>query len=114
MAYIILGQLTFWCEYGISQCFSRTSLIAACFSSQLWFDNGEGQLLPELTNGRSQSRVDAVFNSNLCYSIIDIGLPAKDRKQYLLVMTPGETVLLYPVYFRFGAPVFGFGTSDPG
>ena len=69
-------------------------------SSQLWFDNGEGQLLPELTNGRSQSRVHAVFNSNLCYRIIDIGLAAKDRKQYLLVMTPAETVLLYPGSFQ--------------
>ena len=55
-----------------------------------------------------------VFNSNLCHRIIDIGLPANDRKQYLLVMTPGENVLLYPGLFRFGAPVFCFGTSDPG
>ena len=60
----------------------------------------------------------------ICDTIIDIGLSAKDRKQYLLVMTPGETVLyigqLYPGsevprrLFRFGAPGFGFGTSDPG
>ena len=29
-----------------------------------------------------------VFDSNLCDRIIDIGLPAKDCKQYLLVMSP--------------------------
>ena len=29
-----------------------------------------------------------VFDSNLCDRIIDTGLPAKDRKQYLLVVTP--------------------------
>ena len=34
-----------------------------------------------------------MFNSNLCDRIIDIGLPAEDRKQYLLVMTPPKTVL---------------------
>ena len=37
---------------------------------------------------------DSVFNLNLCDRIIDIGLPAKDHKQYLLVMTPPKTVLL--------------------
>ena len=34
-----------------------------------------------------------MFDLNLCDTIIDIGLPAKDCKQYLLVMTPGKTVL---------------------
>ena len=34
-----------------------------------------------------------MFNWNLCDRIIDIGLPAEDRKQYLLVMTPRKTVL---------------------
>ena len=34
-----------------------------------------------------------MFNSNLCDRIIDIGLPAKDPRQYLLVMTPQKTVL---------------------
>ena len=29
-----------------------------------------------------------VFNPNSCDTIIDIGLPAEDRKQYLLVITP--------------------------
>ena len=34
-----------------------------------------------------------MFDSNLCHRIIDIGLPAKDRKQYLLVMTPEKLSL---------------------
>ena len=34
-----------------------------------------------------------MFNSNLCDRLIDIGLLAKHRKQYLLVMTPRKTVL---------------------
>ena len=29
-----------------------------------------------------------MFDSNLCNRITDIGLPAQDRRQYLLVMTP--------------------------
>ena len=33
-----------------------------------------------------------MFHSNLCDRIIDIGLPVKDSKQYLLVMTPGKAV----------------------
>ena len=36
-----------------------------------------------------------MFDSNLCNMIIDIGLPAQDCKQYLLVMTPEiKTILL--------------------
>ena len=35
-----------------------------------------------------------MFDSNLCDRVIDIGLPAKDRKQYLLVMTP-EKLFFY-------------------
>ena len=34
-----------------------------------------------------------MFDSNLCDKIIDIGLTAKDSKQYLLVITPGKPVL---------------------
>ena len=66
-----------------------------------------------------------MFNLNLCDSIIDIAFPAKDCKQYLLVMTPQKTVLyigkLYPRsefpykdLLKFGAPGFGFGTSRVG
>ena len=123
MAYIILGQLTFWCEYGISQCFFLD--FTDCHVILFFSDCGlifRGPAAPEL---------GTVFNSNLCDRIIDIGLPAKDRKQYLLVMTPQKTVLytgqLYPGsefpkkghsscrrLFKIGAPGFGFGTSDPG
>ena len=45
-----------------------------------WFDDSSQS---RLTAGASPEP-STVFNSNLCDRIIDIGLPAKEGKQYLL------------------------------
>ena len=89
MAHIILGQLTFWCEYGIGQsffkdfCLPRDSLLF-----RLWFDNLRANCCQSQLTAGTRPGYSVQFDR-----IIDIGLPAKDRKQYLLVMTPRKTVL---------------------
>ena len=58
---------------------------------RLWFDNSRTNCSQSrLTAG---ARSGTVFNSNSCDRIIDKGLPAEDRKQHLLVMTPRKAVL---------------------
>ena len=62
------------------------------FTGVILFFSDCGLIIRGLTATRAEKlpgpEPGTVFNSNLCDRIIDIGLPAKDRKQYLLVMTP--------------------------
>ena len=66
MAYITLGELTFWCEYGISQCFFQD--FTDCRVILFFSDCGL------IIRGPTAARADelpapepgTVFNSNLC------------------------------------------------
>ena len=67
MAHIILGQLTFWREYGISQCFFLD--FTDCHIILFFSDCGLMIRGPTAVGARAGT----VFNSNLCDRIIDIG-----------------------------------------
>ena len=92
---------------------------------RLWFDNSrENCCQSRLTFGPEPG---TVFNSNLFDRIIDIGLPANGPQtvpacyklffrlvSFTLIRVPQQRSLVLGTAFKFGAPGFAFGTSDPG
>ena len=74
-----LGQLTFWCEYGISQCsFPGLHWSLQFLRFRLWFDKP----MVNCCQGRLTVRVRARCNAlylNLCNRITDTGLATQYR-----------------------------------
>ena len=63
--------------------FSRTSVIAAdSLLFRLWFDNSRANCCQSRLTARARARYSVQFE--VTCRIIDTGLPAKDRKWYLL------------------------------